>query len=195
MQLWTIPTRPITGHQGEDLSCSLSASPPQEALESSEVAPRLPFLQTGQTQCSQLPLTGDDFQPSHQVCCPFLNAFRDLHILLELWGPELHTVLKVRLHQGWTQRDDTLSWLVGCAVFDAPQDTEVCPPGCQGTTLAAVEPAVDQHPQIPFCRVALQPLLSQFILLPGITPSQVQNPAFGLVQFHPIDDCPMPQSI
>ncbi|KAK4810956.1 hypothetical protein QYF61_013364, partial [Mycteria americana] len=60
----------------------------------------------------------------------------------------------------------------------------VCPLGCQGTLLTHVEPIVNQHPQIPFCRAALQPLLSQFILVPGVTPSQVQNPALGLVKFH-----------
>ncbi|KAK4806807.1 hypothetical protein QYF61_005603 [Mycteria americana] len=75
------------------------------------------------------------------------------------------------------------------------QHDAVCPLGCQGTLLTHIEPAVNQHPQIPFCRAALQPLLSQFILVPGITPCQVQNPAFGLVKFHAIDDCPMLQSI
>ncbi|KAK4818920.1 hypothetical protein QYF61_022097 [Mycteria americana] len=47
----------------------------------------------------------------------------------------------------------------------------VCPLGCQGTLLTHVEPAVNQHPQVPFCRAALQTLLSQFILVPSITPS------------------------
>ncbi|KAK4811360.1 hypothetical protein QYF61_027589 [Mycteria americana] len=47
-----------------------------------------------------------------------------------------------------------------------------------GTLLTHIEPAVNQHPQVPFCRAALQPLLSQSILVPGITPCQMQNPAF-----------------
>ena len=48
MQLWTIPTRPITGSQEEEISASLAPSPPQEAAESHEVAPQPPFLQTRQ---------------------------------------------------------------------------------------------------------------------------------------------------
>lgn len=47
-----------------------------------------------------------------------------------------------------------------------------------------IEPAVNQHPQISFCRAALQTLLSQCILVLGITLSQVQNLAFILVQSH-----------
>ncbi|XP_075021207.1 NADPH-dependent 3-demethoxyubiquinone 3-hydroxylase, mitochondrial isoform X2 [Calonectris borealis] len=38
-------------------------------------------------------------QPFHQLCCPPLDTFKDLHILLKLWGPELHTVFKVRPYQ------------------------------------------------------------------------------------------------
>ncbi|KAK4826818.1 hypothetical protein QYF61_011626 [Mycteria americana] len=66
----------------------------------------------------------------------------------------------------------------------------VRPLGCQGTLLTPTDPAVDQHPQIPFCRASLQPLLSQFILV-----FTVQNPAFFLVKFHAVDDCPMLQSV
>ena len=61
-QLWTIPTRPGTGSQGEELSTSLSTFCPQGAIESNEAAPRPPFLQTRQAQSSQLLLTGHDFQ-------------------------------------------------------------------------------------------------------------------------------------
>jgi len=39
-------------------------------------------------------------------------------------------------------------------------------------------------PQGPLCRVALQPLLSPFILVTWVTLSQVQNPALVLVKFH-----------
>jgi len=41
------------------------------------------------------------------------------------------------------------------SVFDAPQDA-VCALGCQGTLLTHTEPAVNQNPQIPFCRAAFQ---------------------------------------
>ena len=65
-QLWTIPTHPITGSQEEELSTSLS--PPQEAVESAEVAPQPPLLQASQAQSSQPLLTGHFFQPFHQLC-------------------------------------------------------------------------------------------------------------------------------
>ncbi|KAK4811354.1 LOW QUALITY PROTEIN: hypothetical protein QYF61_027583 [Mycteria americana] len=128
------------------------------AVESNEVNPQPPFLQNKQAKSPQLLLIGHAFQPFHQLCCPPLDAFKDLNILLKLWGPELHTVL-------------------------------------QGTLLTHIEPAVNQHPQVPFCRAALQPLLSQSILVSSVTPSQVQNLAFVLIKFHAIDDCPMLQSI
>lgn len=38
---------------------------------------------------------------------------------------------------------------------------------CQGMLLAHMEPAVDQHPQVPFCRAAPQPLVFQFVLASG----------------------------
>ena len=58
VQLWTIPTCSIIDSQWEELSTSLSTSPPQEAVKSNQVAPQPPFLQTRQTQSSQLLLTG-----------------------------------------------------------------------------------------------------------------------------------------
>lgn len=63
------------------------------------------------------------------------------------------------------------------------------------TLLTPVEPLVNQHPQILFCRAAFQPFLSQFSLMSGITLSQMENLAFGCVQFHAIDDCSVLQSI
>ena len=50
MQLSIIPTCPITGSHGEEISISLSPSPPQEAAGSNEVAPQRPFVQTRQAQ-------------------------------------------------------------------------------------------------------------------------------------------------
>jgi len=72
----------------------------------------------------------------------------------------------------------------GYAVFDACQDV-VCPLGCQGALLTCIEPAASHHPQIPFCRSALQPLLFQCLLVPGITQYEVQNMALGLVKSLP----------
>jgi len=41
-------------------------------------------------------LIGHSFQPCPQLCCPPLNAFRNLHILQTSCSPELHAVLKVK---------------------------------------------------------------------------------------------------
>ena len=67
-QLWTIPMRPICRYQGEELSASISISPPQEAIESNEVTPQPPFLQTRQTQSPSPHIIGHAFQPFHQLC-------------------------------------------------------------------------------------------------------------------------------
>jgi len=79
-------------------------------------------------------------------------------------------------------------------VFDSPQD-EVCPHGCQGTLLALAELSVHQHPQTPFCKAALQSLLSRFILVLRVPPSKMQKLSLVLLEFHAIDGCPMLQSI
>lgn len=50
--------------------------------------------------------------------------------------------------------------------------------------LAPLEPAADQHSQIPFCRAGLLPLLSHFGLVPGITLLHVQNLAIVLFKFY-----------
>jgi len=81
------------------IGTSLSTSCPWKAAESNEVAPLPPFLLTKQNQGPQLLLTGHAFQSFHQLCCFPLDAFKNLHILLKLWGPELQTVLKVRSHK------------------------------------------------------------------------------------------------
>ena len=78
MHLWAIPVCPFTGSQGEELSTSLSTSPPQEAVESNEVAPQPPFLQTRQIQNPQPLLTVHAFQLFHQLNCPPLDVFEYL---------------------------------------------------------------------------------------------------------------------
>lgn len=51
---------------------------------------------------SKVPSHSSQYRPSSSVtsCVALLwIAFRELHILLKLWGPEVHTALQVRLHQ------------------------------------------------------------------------------------------------
>lgn len=105
----------------------------------------------------------------------------------------MHTVLKERLHQRWTQWDNSLfdRLVVLCLMLPRMQFAL----WARETLMAPTEPAVDQHPQIPFCNLLSSYSFSQFTLVPGVTTSQVQNPFFGLVKFHATDDCSMLPSI
>lgn len=83
---------------------------------------------------------------------------------------------------------------LGC--FQVPLYPFKVPSWLPGHTLPTpVEPPVNRHLQVLFCRVALQPLLPQLRLVPGFTLSQVQNLAFVCVEFHAPDDCPKLLSI
>lgn len=64
----------------------------------------------------------------YQLCCCPLDAFKDLHIILKLRGPELPTVLRVRPRQCWIQWDNHFLWPPGYTVFHVPRDA-VCPLG------------------------------------------------------------------
>lgn len=88
---------------GEELSSFLPTSPPQEEAESNEVVPYSPFFQTGEVQSPNPLLTGHSLEPInlHGLYSPPLDASRDLQVLLKLWGPELPTVLGMRLDQQW----------------------------------------------------------------------------------------------
>ncbi|KAK4806181.1 hypothetical protein QYF61_001104 [Mycteria americana] len=102
--------------------------------------------------------------------------------------PKLHTVLEVGLHQCSVEWDNHLPRPASYAVLDAPQDT-VGPFGCQGTRLTHIQLAINPNPQVSFRGAALQPLVPQFVCIPRITPSQVQNLALALVKFHTVGDC------
>lgn len=59
-------------------------------------------------------------QPLHHLCCPPVDAFEDIHLLLKLWGPELHTALKLRQQECWMQRGNHIFGVTG-DVCDAPR--------------------------------------------------------------------------
>lgn len=44
-------------------------------------------------------LTGYAFQFLYQLCCPPLDAFENLNVLLMFWNPEQHTTLNTSLHR------------------------------------------------------------------------------------------------
>lgn len=60
-----------------------------------------------------------------------------------------------------------------------------------GMLLAHIEPVADQHPQIPSCWAALQPLISQSLPMFGLTLSQVQHLAVSFVELFATDNCPV----
>ncbi|KAK4819998.1 hypothetical protein QYF61_017377 [Mycteria americana] len=67
--------------------------------------------------------------------------------------------------------------------------------GHLGTLLAHVQPAVNQHPQVLFCRAAFEPLFPKPVALHGVAGAQEQDPALGLVKPHTIDLGPLIQPV
>lgn len=98
------------------------------------IKPQTPLLQSSQSQSPQLLLT--TFPPAFSSVSS--RHIERLSFLLKLWGPELPTVLKVRLH--WVQRDNHLFFPADHAVCDVPCEA-FCPLGCEGPLLTRVEPA------------------------------------------------------
>lgn len=104
-QLWPAPMHPTVGYQGEEFSTSLFSSPPQEDAEGSEVIPL--------TSCFPVKTSPKSLTVPHKtffvICSPaFWPPLDGFHILLKLWGPELHTILQMRLHRCWIRGDSHL---------------------------------------------------------------------------------------
>ena len=55
---------------------------------------------------------------------------------------------------------------------------------CQRTLSGHAELLSHQHPQVLLLRAALEPLSAQPVLVFGIVPTHVQDPALGLVELH-----------
>lgn len=72
--------------------------------------------------------------------------------------------------------------LAGRTVSDAPRGalSLLVPQHVADSSQAAAA----QHSEMPFRKAALQQLPSQSLPAAGVTPSQVQNPAFGVDKFH-----------
>jgi len=63
--------------------------------------------------------------------------------------------------------------------------------GCKSTLMGHVELLINQPPQVLLLRAALNPFLAQPVFVLGIAPTQVQNPALGLVELHEVLTCPL----
>ncbi|PKU41812.1 hypothetical protein llap_7885 [Limosa lapponica baueri] len=59
--------------------------------------------------------------------------------------------------------------------------------GCKHALPGHVELLINQDPQVLLLRAALQPFSTQPVFVPGITMSQVQDLALGLIELHEVD--------
>ncbi|KAK4818706.1 hypothetical protein QYF61_017927 [Mycteria americana] len=67
--------------------------------------------------------------------------------------------------------------------------------GCERTLLAHVQLFIHQYPQVLLRRAALDHIIPQPVLKPRIAPTQVQDPALGLVEPHEVHTGPLLQLI
>ncbi|KAK4827796.1 hypothetical protein QYF61_021788 [Mycteria americana] len=111
-----------------------------------------------------------------------------VHVFLMLWASELDAVLQVGFHQSEVEGQNHLPQPAGHASFDAAQDT-VGFLGCERTLLAHIQFFIHWYPQV-LCRAALNPLIAQPVSMFGIAPTQVQDLALGLAEFHEVHTGP-----
>ncbi|KAK4822041.1 hypothetical protein QYF61_006954 [Mycteria americana] len=110
---------------------------------------------------------------------------------VQMRGPKLNTVFEVRPHQCRVQGHDHCPSPAGNPVLlDAIGFL-----GHLGTLLAHIQPAVNQHPQVPFHQAAFQPPFPKPVALHGLIVAQVQDLALGLVEPHTIDLSPSIQPV
>ena len=87
VRLEAIPSSPIDSH--------INTTSLQVVAESSKTSPEPPLLQTKQSQLPQLFFIRLVLQTPHQFCCPSLDMFQGLNVLLVVRGPKLNTILEV----------------------------------------------------------------------------------------------------
>jgi len=63
--------------------------------------------------------------------------------------------------------------------------------GCERTLVAHVQLFIHQHPQVLLGRAALKPFTPQPVLIAGVAPTHMQNPAGGLVEPHEVHTGPL----
>ncbi|KAK4824258.1 LOW QUALITY PROTEIN: hypothetical protein QYF61_012524 [Mycteria americana] len=123
--------------------------------------------------------------PSFQLRCPSLDTLQHLNVSLQVRGPKLNTVIKVRSHQCRVQGHDHFPTPAGHTISDTSQDA-IGLLGHLGTLPAHIQPAIGQHPQVLFHQAAFQPPFPKPVALHGIVVTQVQDPALSLVEPHAI---------
>jgi len=61
--------------------------------------------------------------------------------------------------------------------------------------VAHVQLSINEYSQVHFLYTVFQPLCPKPLALPGVIVAKVQDPAFGLVEPHPIGFCPAIQPV
>ncbi|KAK4813348.1 hypothetical protein QYF61_026644 [Mycteria americana] len=173
-QLEAISSCPMACNFGRRDRPHLSTTSFQAVVESDEVSPQPPFLQAEQPQVPQpLPISLV-LQTLPQLRCPSLDTLQPLNVSLGVGGPTLNTVFEVWPHQCQAQGDNHFPSPAGHITPDTSQDA-IGFLGHLGTLQAHTHPAVNQHPQVLFCRAAFQPLLPKPVALHGVVVTQVQE--------------------
>jgi len=88
-------------------------------------------------------------------------------------------------HQSRVEGQNHLPQRAGHAAFDAAQDT-VGLLGCESTRSAQVQLLIHQYPKLLLSRSALNPFIAQYVLIPGVASTQVQDLALDLVEPHEV---------
>ncbi|KAK4826688.1 hypothetical protein QYF61_010697 [Mycteria americana] len=171
VQLEAISSCPITSCLGEETDTYLSTTSFQVAVESDEVSPQPPFLQTKQPQFPQPLLRRLMLQTLHQLRCPSLHTLQHLNVSLVVRGPKLNTVFEVQPHQCRVQGGNHVLSPAGHTISDTSQDA-IGLLGHLGTLLAHIQVAIDQHPQVLLFQAAFQPLFPKPVALHGVVVTQ-----------------------
>ncbi|KAK4831208.1 hypothetical protein QYF61_016045 [Mycteria americana] len=137
---------------------------------------------------------GKVFHPPDHFCGPPPDLLQQVHVFPVLRVPELDSVLQVGSHQSGVEGQNHLPQPAGHASFDAAQGT-VGLLGCERTLPVHVQLFIHQYPHVLLGRAALNPIIPQPVLILGVAPTQVQDPALGLVQPHEVHTGPLLESL
>jgi len=119
---------------------------------------------------------------------------QQVNVFLVVRDPKWNTVFQVWPHQCLVQVCDHFPTPAGHTITDTSQHA-IGLLGHLGTLLAHIQLAVDQHPKILFQWAAFQPLLLKPVVLHGVSVTEVQHPALGLVESCTIDLGPLIQPV
>jgi len=171
--------------------CSVTTCPCKKSLSSFlvgpfkylagcyQVSPLPSLLQAEQPQLSQPFLTGKVFHPSDHFCGPPLDPLQQVHVLLVLGAPELDTGFEVGSHQSRAEGRNHLPRPAGHSAFDAAQDTML-----DFSAVSTHCRLTSRFSSTSTPKAALNSFIPQPVLIPGVAPTHVQDPALEPVEPH-----------